>query len=72
MCRYLLAQPFRQTDNQHQVRLVLGNGICPKIWHEFMERFKIQQIAEFYGATESNTNFGNIDNTVRFLPLSNI
>ncbi len=56
ICRYLLAQPPRPSDKQHKVRVVFGNGIRPQIWNEFKERFNIERIGEFYGATEGNAN----------------
>ena len=56
ICRYLLAQPFRQTETQHKVRVMFGNGLKPQIWPEFQKRFGVQQMGEFYGATEGNCN----------------
>nr|AKN21615.1 slc27a-1 [Schmidtea mediterranea] len=64
ICRYLLCQPIRPEENQHNVRLAFGNGIRPQIWVEFQTRFKIKQIGEFYGATESNANIINNVNKV--------
>ncbi|XP_076662847.1 fatty acid transport protein 1 isoform X2 [Andrena cerasifolii] len=64
MCRYILAVPPRPEDKQHNIRLMFGNGLRPQLWSEFVERFNIPQIAEFYGATEGNANIVNIDNTV--------
>uniref|UniRef100_A0A8C5DJU5 Arachidonate--CoA ligase n=1 Tax=Gouania willdenowi TaxID=441366 RepID=A0A8C5DJU5_GOUWI len=61
ICRYLLNQPFRDTERQHRVRMALGNGLRQSIWEEFMNRFNIPQIAEFYGATECNCSLGNFD-----------
>ena len=58
MCRYLLATPPRPEDTQHKLRVVFGNGLRPQIWEDFVKRFKIPQIAEFYGATEGNANIG--------------
>ncbi|KAK6618914.1 hypothetical protein RUM44_003295 [Polyplax serrata] len=63
MCRYILSSPPKAEDKEHKVRLVFGNGLRPQIWKEFVERFDIQQVAEFYGATEGNANIVNIDNT---------
>ena len=54
-----MCQPPRQQDKQHCVRLATGNGLRPQIWREFQDRFNIQQIAEFYGSTEGNTNLIN-------------
>ncbi|XP_012283173.1 long-chain fatty acid transport protein 4 [Orussus abietinus] len=64
MCRYILAVPSKPEDTQHQVRVIFGNGLRPQIWKEFVKRFKIPQVAEFYGATEGNANIVNVDSTV--------
>lgn len=64
MCRYCLSTPGQQTDTTHNLRLVFGNGLRPQIWPQFVKRFNIPRIAEFYGATEGNANIVNIDNTV--------
>uniref|UniRef100_A0A672J5S3 Arachidonate--CoA ligase n=1 Tax=Salarias fasciatus TaxID=181472 RepID=A0A672J5S3_SALFA len=64
ICRYLLNQPVRDTERQHRVRMALGNGLRQSIWEEFMNRFNIPQIAEFYGATECNCSLGNFDNKI--------
>ncbi|ESO09479.1 hypothetical protein HELRODRAFT_109692 [Helobdella robusta] len=63
ICRYLLVQPASVNDTNHKIRLMFGNGLRPQIWLEFKNRFSIPQIGEFYGATESNANIVNIDNT---------
>ncbi|XP_044268759.1 long-chain fatty acid transport protein 4 [Tribolium madens] len=64
MCRYILAVPPKPSDTQHHLRMIYGNGLRPQIWSEFVERFKIPKVAEFYGATEGNANIVNVDNTV--------
>ncbi|KAK3088224.1 hypothetical protein FSP39_016340 [Pinctada imbricata] len=64
ICRYLLAQPIRPNENKHKVRVMFGNGLKPQIWPEFQKRFGVQQMGEFYGATEGNCNTINPDNTV--------
>ena len=58
-CRYLLAAPAQidpvtgeNLDRKHSVRLALGNGLRPDVWNRFKDRFGIEAIAEFYGATE--------------------
>ncbi|XP_022789669.1 long-chain fatty acid transport protein 4-like isoform X1 [Stylophora pistillata] len=63
LCRYLLAQPHFPSEKQHSVRVALGNGLRPQIWNEFQSRFGISKIGEFYGSTEGNVAFFNIDNT---------
>ncbi|WP_188489814.1 long-chain-acyl-CoA synthetase [Williamsia phyllosphaerae] len=72
LCRYLLAQPEKDTDRKHSVRVAVGNGMRAEIWDTFSERFGIDRIVEFYAASESNLAFINIFNvkrTVGFCPL---
>ncbi len=72
LCRYLLNQPPKETDRQHRVRLIVGNGLRPEIWDDFQQRFGIERISEFYGASESNLAFANgfdIARTAGFCPL---
>jgi len=64
ICRYLLNSPECEEESQHQVRLMFGNGLRPDIWEQFVERFSIANISEFYGSTEGNSNILNFDNTV--------
>uniref|UniRef100_A0A673BFG0 long-chain-fatty-acid--CoA ligase n=1 Tax=Sphaeramia orbicularis TaxID=375764 RepID=A0A673BFG0_9TELE len=64
ICRYLLAQPVRPSEGQHQVRVAIGNGLRPSVWGEFVQRFRIQKIGEFYGATECNCSLINIDGKI--------
>lgn len=73
LCRYLLAQPQRRDDRQHRVRICIGNGLRPEIWDEFKNRYGIERINEFYGASEGNlvfTNAFNMDRTAGFCPMS--
>jgi len=64
VCRYLLAQPPARTDRAHRIRLAIGNGLRPRIWEEFRDRFGISAIGECYASTEGNANMINIDNRV--------
>lgn len=64
MCRYVLSTPPSASDKNHRLRMVFGNGLRPQIWPQFVERFNIPKVAEFYGATEGNANIVNVDNTV--------
>uniref|UniRef100_A0A182JKT7 Very long-chain fatty acid transport protein n=1 Tax=Anopheles atroparvus TaxID=41427 RepID=A0A182JKT7_ANOAO len=71
ICRFVLMTPPKPTDTQHTVRLMFGNGLRPQIWPQFVARFNVAQIGEFYGSTEGNSNLLNIDNTmgaVGFVP----
>lgn len=64
MCRYVLAVPPNDCDKDHNLKIIFGNGLRPQIWTEFVKRFNIPRVAEFYGATEGNANIVNTDNTV--------
>ncbi|WP_072805504.1 long-chain-acyl-CoA synthetase [Rhodococcoides yunnanense] len=59
LCRYLLTQPKKDSDRDNTIKLVVGNGLRPEIWEEFTERFGIERVAEFYGASECNIAFVN-------------
>jgi fatty-acyl-CoA synthase len=63
-CRYLLNQPATAKDRSHRIRAILGNGLRPDIWEEFQQRFGIDRIVEFYGATEGNTALLNLEGKV--------
>ncbi|XP_070770174.1 long-chain fatty acid transport protein 1-like [Enoplosus armatus] len=64
ICRYLLAQPARSSEAHHRVRVAVGNGLRPSVWEEFVQRFRIKRVGEFYGATECNCSLINIDGKV--------
>ena len=72
LCRYLLGQPERDIDRAHRVRVIVGNGLRSDIWRDFQQRFGIERIAEFYGASECNIAFinaYNLDETAGTCPL---
>ncbi len=60
--RYLMSQPASSSDRENPVRTIVGNGLRPDIWREFRERFAIDRIGEFYGASEGNGGFANVFN----------
>lgn len=64
ICRYLLAQAPRPSEARHRLRVAMGNGLRPSVWEEFVRRFSIKRIGEFYGATECNCSMINIDGKV--------
>jgi len=71
LCRYLMNQPRRPEDADNPVRKIIGNGLRPDIWKEFKARFDIDEIYEFYGASECNlvfVNVFNVDCTVGYCP----
>jgi acyl-CoA synthetase (AMP-forming)/AMP-acid ligase II len=59
LCRYLLNQPPSDLDRSHTLRMGVGNGLRPDIWHRFQERFGVPVMREFYGATEGNAPLFN-------------
>ncbi|XP_068448513.1 long-chain fatty acid transport protein 1-like [Clinocottus analis] len=64
ICRYLLARPVSSSEAHHRVRVAIGNGLRASVWEEFVQRFRIQRVGEFYGATECNCSLLNIDGKV--------
>ena len=64
MCRYILATPSSENDKSHKIRTIFGNGLRPQIWPQFVQRFNIPKVGEFYGATEGNANIINNDSTI--------
>lgn len=72
LCRYLLNTEAKNNDRDHNIRVIIGNGLRPDIWMEFKNRFGIKHINEFYGASECNlvfTNALNLDCTAGICPL---
>ena len=62
IARYLLSRPSSPADKDHNIKLAVGNGLKPEFWREFVQRFNISRVAEFYGATEGNANMLNTEN----------
>ena len=60
--RYLMSHPETPKDKENPVRAIVGNGLRPDIWHDFKNRFDIERIGEFYGASEGNGGFANVFN----------
>jgi fatty-acyl-CoA synthase len=64
LCRYLLNGPPHPDEQRHRIRLCIGNGLRAEVWEPFQKRFAIPRILEFYGATEGNVSFANLDGKV--------
>ena len=74
LLRYLLTQPEQANDRDHNVVKILGNGLRPDIWMAFKNRFGIDRVHEFYGASEGNSAFVNLfnfDKTCGWAPGNN-
>lgn len=71
LCRYLMNQPPKPNDRDNPAVKCVGNGLRPDIWVQFKERFGIDEVYEFYAASEGNiafVNVFNLDATVGFCP----
>ena len=65
ICRFLLSAPPSPDDRDHTLRKLVGAGLAPEVWHQWVERFGDRfQIFEGWGSTEANTNVINLDNWV--------
>ncbi|MEE2930499.1 MAG: long-chain-acyl-CoA synthetase [Pseudomonadota bacterium] len=64
LCRYLVNSPAHPKERAHKIRTGFGNGLRPDIWEEFLTRFNIPHICEFYGSTEGNVSFIGFDGKV--------
>ncbi|CAK8689536.1 unnamed protein product [Clavelina lepadiformis] len=61
--RYVCMQPATEEDRNHKVRVVLGNGLRKDVWKTFLDRFGPHiHVCEYYGATEGNAGFINLNN----------
>jgi fatty-acyl-CoA synthase len=61
LCRFLVNSPKDEKERAHSIRMGLGNGMRPDVWGRFIERFGVDKIVEFYGATEGNVGLVNLD-----------
>ena len=64
LCRYLLAQPPAEAEQNHKLRMIIGNGLRPEVWSAFVERFSPGRVLEFYAATEGVFTLCNAEGRV--------
>lgn len=62
--RYLVNQPPSALERSHRITKGFGNGLRADVWTEFVERTGIKHLVEFYGSTEGNVNFFNLDGKI--------
>jgi fatty-acyl-CoA synthase len=62
--RYLVNQPPSENERAHRLRLAFGNGLAADVWQQFIDRFNIPEVLEFYGATEGNVSMFNFNGPV--------
>ena len=59
--RYLISAPVHPKERAHKIKSCFGNGLRSDVWSRADERFGIPLISEFYGSTEGNVSFINVD-----------
>lgn len=64
ICRFLLSGPPQPDDRQHSLRTMVGAGLAPEVWEQWVQRFGPMDIFEGWGSTEANANTLNVDNRV--------
>lgn len=62
--RYLMNQPPSTLEHSHKITKGFGNGLRADVWAEFVKRTGISHLVEFYGSTEGNVNFFNLDGKI--------
>ena len=62
LCRYLTNIPAQADDASNPLHSIMGNGMRPDIWMDFKNRYGINRVCEFYGASEGNVSFANLMN----------
>ncbi len=62
--RYLMNQPPSALEKSHRITKGFGNGLRADVWAEFVERTGIRRLVEFYGSTEGNVNYFNLDGKI--------
>ena len=71
ICRYLINSKESSQEKNNPVKAIIGNGMRPEIWQNFKSRFDIQDIYEFYSASDTNlifTNSFNVEGSVGWCP----
>jgi fatty-acyl-CoA synthase len=59
--RYLMNQPPSALERSHGIVKGFGNGLRADVWREFVARTGIRRLVEFYGSTEGNVSYFNLD-----------
>ena len=64
LCRFLNSTPPHPKERAHKIKWAIGNGLRPEVWEDFVTRFNIPHVIEFYGATEGNVSLINLDGPI--------
>ena len=72
--RYLENTAPSANDQDHQLRVIVGNGLRPETWRTITKRFNIKLVVEHYGSTEmpgdAVLNFFNKVGSCGYVPPS--
>uniref|UniRef100_A0A673I209 long-chain-fatty-acid--CoA ligase n=1 Tax=Sinocyclocheilus rhinocerous TaxID=307959 RepID=A0A673I209_9TELE len=63
---------YLYNDQDHNVRVAIGNGVRADVWKEFLNRFGRIHVRELYAATEGNVGFINYTDKVGVVGRINI
>jgi len=64
ICRHLLNTAPHPDEKNHRLRVAVGNGMRADVWGPFQQRFGVDQVREFYGATEAPGGIFNLTGRV--------
>lgn len=59
LCRYLVVTKPSPLDKDVRLKVAFGNGLRPEVWNKFKSRYNVQNIVEYYAATEGNVVLWN-------------
>jgi fatty-acyl-CoA synthase len=61
LCRYLVLTTVPEQAVGHRLRVACGNGMSQAVWADFVERFRIPRVLEFYASTEGGVSLFNAE-----------
>ena len=64
LCAYLTAAVPVPEETRHELRALCGNGLSASTWRDFVRRFGVSEILEFYASTEGNISLYNCEGRV--------
>jgi len=62
--RYLMNLPPSPAEKAHHIVKAFGNGLRADVWAEMVARTGVRHLVEFYGSTEGNVSFFNMDGKI--------
>ena len=62
--RFLLTPEESPGEADNTLRAIMGAGLRPDVWSEFVRRFNVPLVVEGLGSTEANYGITNVDNRI--------